>query len=73
MKEFTLEQELRNDVIDYVYTIFNAHHHLLSDALIDEIVSDVRETSAFEEGYYSEGDIHIGFERVILEHMGIEI
>lgn len=74
MRKITEEQrkELKNDIVnimnraissEYINKILNQHDYISDETLIDAVIKNVLETSAWEdEGYYNEDDIRLAIE-----------
>ena len=66
--------ELKDDVEAYLhYTIFPTYYGNVTVEFKELIVSDVVACSAFDEGYYAMSDIHIAFERAIMNLLKVDI
>lgn len=62
-----LERQLRADVDVRIKVAFGREYaDRFPQSFIDAVVSDVRETSAFEEGYYNSTDIQWALARTVL-------
>ncbi|MBP3664552.1 MAG: hypothetical protein J6J03_05255 [Tyzzerella sp.] len=61
---------------DYASTILNLDFNLEgeeTDTIMDDIIHDVMETSAWEdEGYYNEDDVRLAIGRTLLLRLGID-
>lgn len=61
---------------DYASTILNHDFNLEgeeTDTILEDIIQDVLETSAWEEeGYYNEDDVRLAIGRTLLIRLGIE-
>lgn len=68
-----LYARLTNDVKDYVSGIIDEYHSAMPEQFYRDIINDVMECSAYNEGYFSNDDIHLAFQRVIAEKFGVEI
>ena len=65
--------ELEKDIRLHVENKMTEYASRMPDSFYEDIKADVILTSAYEdEGYYSEGDISLAFQRVILDKFGIE-
>lgn len=71
MRKATVE-ELRQDVNNYILSVFSTYYFQLDEDFINDIVKDVIETSNFENGEYSASDISLAFQRVALGRMGCQ-
>lgn len=68
-----LFNKLVADVREYVSGIMDEYHYKMPASFLNDIVTDVIECSAFDEGYYDKGDINLAFQRVVAEKFGVEI
>lgn len=68
-----LEKELKQDVENFINELFPEYHNHLPEEFRQNIIVDVMECSAFEDGYYNESDIQLAFEREIASRYGVEI
>lgn len=66
-------EELRNDVRRiFAESVSTEYTKIILDKIEDDIVSDVVETSAYEEdGSYNDDDIRLAIGRVLINKMGI--
>lgn len=65
-------EELRNDVRRIFAESVSTEYKIILDKIEDDIVSDVVETSAYEEdGSYTDDDIRLAIGRVLINKMGI--
>lgn len=84
MRKITEEQrkELKNDIVnimnraissEYINKILNQHDYISDETLIDAVIKNVLETSAWEdEGYYNEDDIRLAIGRELVARLGAE-
>ena len=61
---------LRQDVEIYIRELFPTYFDDLDNAFVEDVVQEVAETSAYEEGRYNDSDISLAFQRVALGRMG---
>ena len=62
-----LYKKLKNDIKNYVASSFVEYHQNMPQSFYNDILTDVMECSAYDEGYYSQSDISLAFQRVIFE------
>ena len=72
-KPNNLAEELAVDVRLYVEKMLPEYHNRLPGQFYKSIIADVMETSDYENGYYNNADISLGFQRVIAAQFGAEI
>ena len=70
-EELEFSKRLRKNVEDELSRIFTEYR--LPDVIIDEIVDDVKLTSDYELGSYSFSDILFGIQRVLVDHLDVEV
>lgn len=70
-EELEFSERLRRNVEDELSRIFTEYR--LPDVIIDEIVDDVKLTSDYELGSYSFSDILFGIQRVLVDHLDVEV
>ena len=69
-----LKHLLARDVDLFIERVMPTYHSEMPEDFFHDIIKDVIETSAFlDEGYWSEGDISLAFQRVIVMKFGGEI
>ena len=73
--EYEVTNLLRNAVTDeYARYILEQEDDTTGNTLMEDIIQNVMETSAWEdEGYYNEDDIRLGIGRELMTRLGIEI
>lgn len=65
-----LLKELNDGVEAFLKEVFNDHYDEIPQEVIDAIVGNVVETSAFEdEGIWSETDITLAYRRIMIDLM----
>lgn len=71
-EEQSLDSNLREDVRHAILALVsNDYYSLISEVIFEEIVEDVKETSAYNEGYYNIDDIRLSAGRVICKKLNI--
>ena len=59
---------------DYVHYILEHKDGWTNISIVDDIIADVLETSAYaDEGYYNDDDIKLAIGRVLIQRLGIDI
>ena len=68
-----LTESLAIDVRLYVEKMLPDYHSSMPEKFYADIIADVMETSDYENGYYNNADISLGYQRVTAVQLGVEI
>jgi hypothetical protein len=71
--EKDLEKELERDVEEFLCKMLPEYYSYMPERFKRDIILDVMECSSFDDGYWTEDDIRIAFERDIASAYGVEI
>ena len=69
----TLLSELYAEVKDYVAKVMDEYHYKMPQNFYDSIVDDIIICSAYEDGYWTQSDISLAYQRVVANKFGVEI